>query len=270
MIGFAKLIGDLIDGLIQVMMFFGLAALIATRSSTPTRAACAAPRWWSPARWSRWSGSSGWSRSFGFELDPYSILVPFLVFAIGVSHGAQKMNGIMQDIGRGTHRLVAARYTFRRLFLAGLTALLADAVGFAVLMVIDIPVIQDLALTASIGVAVLIFTNLMLLPVLLSYIGVSASGRGAQPARGEARSAAARASAALWACSTASPTRRWAIGAIAVCAACWRSAASRSATHLQDRRPRPRRAGAARRLALQPRQRLHHRATTRCPATCSR
>src|SRR5262249_17078014 len=82
----------------------------------------------------------------GMELDPYSILVPFLVFAIGVSHGAQKMNGIMQDIGRGMHRLAAARYTFRRLFLAGLTALLADAVGFAVLMAIDIPIIQDLAL----------------------------------------------------------------------------------------------------------------------------
>ena len=111
--------------------------------------------------------------ALGFELDPYSILVPFLVFAIGVSHGAQKMNGIMQDIGRGTHKLVAARYTFRRLFLAGMTALLADAVGFAVLMVIDIQVIQDLAVTASIGVAVLIFTNLVLLPILLSYTGVS-------------------------------------------------------------------------------------------------
>jgi predicted RND superfamily exporter protein len=84
------------------------------------------------------------------------------------------MNGIMQDVGRGTHLLVAARYTFRRLFLAGLTALLADAVGFAVLMTIDIPVIRDLALTASVGVAVLIFTNLLLLPVLLSYVGVSA------------------------------------------------------------------------------------------------
>lgn len=79
----------------------------------------------------------------------------------------------MQDVGRGTHQLVAARYTFRRLFLAGLTALLADAVGFAVLMLIDIPVIQELAITASIGVAVLIFTNLVLLPVLLSYCGVS-------------------------------------------------------------------------------------------------
>src|SRR4030095_11333353 len=110
---------------------------------------------------------------FGFELDPFSILVPFLVFAIGVSHGAQKMNGIMQDVGRGTHRLIAARYTFRRLFLAGLTALLADVVGFAVLMTIDIPVIKELALTASIGVGVLVFTNLILLPVLLSYVGVS-------------------------------------------------------------------------------------------------
>jgi predicted RND superfamily exporter protein len=83
------------------------------------------------------------------------------------------MNGIAQDIGRGTHRYVAARYTFRRLFLAGLTALIADAVGFGVLMVIDIPVIRGLAVTASIGIAALILTNLILLPVLLSYVGVS-------------------------------------------------------------------------------------------------
>ena len=134
-------------------LFFGLAALIATLiiycytrcvRSTALVVACSlvAVVW-----------QLGLVAALGFELDPYSILVPFLVFAIGVSHGAQKMNGIMQDIGRGTHRLVAARYTFRRLFLAGLTALLADAVGFAVLMLIDIPVIQDLALTASIGVA---------------------------------------------------------------------------------------------------------------------
>ena len=173
-IGFAKLIGELIDGLIKVMMFFAIAALIATViiffytrcvRSTAVVIACSivAVVW-----------QLGLVAVLGFELDPFSILVPFLVFAMGVSHGAQRMNGIMQDIGRGTHKLVAARYTFRRLFIAGLTALLADVVGFAVLMVIDIPVIKELALTASIGVAVLIFTNLLLLPVLLSYTGVSA------------------------------------------------------------------------------------------------
>ncbi len=130
-IGFAKLIGELIDGLVKVMIFFGVAALIATAiiyaytrcvRSTALVIACSlvAVVW-----------QLGLVALLGFELDPFSILVPFLVFAIGVSHGAQKMNGIMQDIGRGTHKLVAARYTFRRLFLAGLTALLADAVGFA-------------------------------------------------------------------------------------------------------------------------------------------
>jgi predicted RND superfamily exporter protein len=172
-IGFAKLAGDLMDGLVQVGLYFGVAALIAaaiifgtTRCvrSTALVIACSlvAVAW-----------QLGMMGALGLELDPYSILVPFLVFAIGVSHGAQKMNGIMQDIAQGAHRQVAARFTFRRLFLAGLTALAADAVGFAVLTVIDIPVIRELALAASLGVAVLIVTNLILLPVLLSYVGVS-------------------------------------------------------------------------------------------------
>jgi predicted RND superfamily exporter protein len=172
-VGFAKIVGDLIDGLGQVMWFFALSAGIAglcvflfTRDLRSTVLLVMA------------SGLGvlwllGLMQLFGYVLDPYSILVPFLIFAIGLSHGAQKMNGIMQDVARGTHKYVAARYTFRRLFLAGLTALLTNVVGFAVLMVIDIPVIRDLALTTSMGVGVLIFTKLILIPVLLSYVGVS-------------------------------------------------------------------------------------------------
>ena len=215
-IGFAKLVGDLIDGLIAGGAVFGLAAAIATAhhlSATP--AACARTALVMACSLVAVVWQLGLVAALGFELDPYSILVPFLVFAIGMSHGAQKMNGIMQDIGRGTHRLVAARYTFRRLFLAGLTALLADAVGFAVLMVIDIQVIQDLALTASLGVAVLIFTNLILLPVLLSYIGVSASGRrsaACAPSSDESRGRGFN--RAVGACSSASSSARWALGAV--------------------------------------------------------
>lgn len=171
--GFAKVVGDLIDGLQQVLVFFALTIGICTvvlylytrcLRSTLLVVFCSlvAVIW-----------LLGLLPTLGYELDPYSILVPFLVFAIGLSHGAQKMNGIMQDIGRGMHKLTAARCTFRRLFLAGLTALISDAVGFAILIIIDIPVIQDLAITASIGVAVLIFTNLILLPIMLSYLGVN-------------------------------------------------------------------------------------------------
>ncbi|MFM0670090.1 efflux RND transporter permease subunit [Paraburkholderia sediminicola] len=174
-VGFAKLAGDLIDGLDGVLIYFGVSALIAALAlyaytrclrSTGLVVLCSA----AAVIWQL--GIVQW---LGFSIDPYSILVPFLVFAIGVSHGAQKMNGITRDVARGVHRYAAARHTFRRLFLAGLTALLADVVGFAVLMIIDVPVIRNLALAASIGVGVLIFTNLVLLPVLLSYTGVSRS-----------------------------------------------------------------------------------------------
>jgi predicted RND superfamily exporter protein len=216
-IGFAKLMGDLIDGLIQVMMFFGLAVVTSliiiyayTRCvrSTLLVVGCSliAVVWQ--------LGIVAW---LGYAIDPYSVLVPFLIFAIGVSHAAQKMNGIMQDIARGTHKLIAARYTFRRLFIAGVTALLADAVGFAVLMLIDIPVIQDLAITASIGVAVLIFTSLLLMPVALSYIGV---GRKAaeRALKIDTRADGHKGFGKLWDLLDRFTTRKWATGAVLVAA----------------------------------------------------
>jgi uncharacterized protein len=171
-VGFAKVAGDLIEGLREVIFFFIVAVAISAamvwvynrdvRSTMLVVATSTTGVVW----------QLGMLPLLGFSLDPYSMLVPFLVFAIGMSHGAQKMNGILQDIGRGMHRYVAARFTFRRLFVAGLTALLADVVGFAVLLVIDIPVIRELAIAASLGVGVLVVTNLILLPVLLSFVGV--------------------------------------------------------------------------------------------------
>ncbi|PMQ10046.1 Membrane protein YdfJ [Pseudomonas sp. AD21] len=214
-IGFAKLMGDLIDGLIQVMMFFALAVITSlliiyfyTRCvrSTLLVVGCSLVA----VVWQL--GIIAW---LGYAIDPYSVLVPFLIFAIGVSHAAQKMNGILQDIARGTHRLVAARYTFRRLFIAGVTALLADAVGFAVLMLIDIPVIKDLAITASIGVAVLIFTSLLLMPVALSYVGVGAKA-AERALQIDTRAERHKGFGKLWDWLDRFTTVKWATGAVLV------------------------------------------------------
>ncbi|VVO30763.1 efflux RND transporter permease subunit [Pseudomonas fluorescens] len=184
-IGFAKVMGDLISGLYAVLGFFAAAVLITSailfhftrcwRSTLVVQGCTLVGVIW----------LLGMLPLLGYELNPYSILIPFLVYAIGVSHGAQKMNGIMQDVGRGTHKLIAARYTFRRLFAAGVTALLADVVGFAVLTIVDVPVIKELAIIASVGVAILVFTNLALLPIMLSFTGVSAKA-AARSLRAEA------------------------------------------------------------------------------------
>ncbi|MDY0012653.1 MAG: MMPL family transporter [Rhodocyclaceae bacterium] len=186
-VGFAKLVHDLITGLYDVMQYFAISALIATafvfsytRCIRSTLLLC-----FSALLGVVWL--LGLLQLFGYVLNPYSILVPFLIFAVGLSHGAQKMNGIMQDVGRGTHKYVAARYTFRRLFMAGLTALVTNIVGFAVLAIIDIPAIREMAVTTSIGVTVLIFTKLMLIPVFLSYTGVSKSAALRSLHNGEGR-----------------------------------------------------------------------------------
>jgi predicted RND superfamily exporter protein len=172
-VGFAMVVGDMINAIGKILVFFAASILIATgmlfwytrciRSTLLVVTASLVAVIW----------QMGLLPLMGFDLNPYSVLVPFLVFAIGMSHGAQKMNGVMQDIGRGTHPLIAARYTFRRLFLAGFAALTCDAASFAVLMTIKIEAIRELAIIASLGVAILIFTNLIMLPMLLSYTGVS-------------------------------------------------------------------------------------------------
>lgn len=215
--GFAKIVGDLIEGVKAVLVFFAIAVVIATvmvfwytrclRSTLLVVLASVVAVVW----------QLGLLPSLGYALDPYSILVPFLVFAIGMSHGAQKMNGIMQDVGRGMHKLVAARFTFRRLFLAGLTALLADAVGFAVLLAIDIQVIRELAIAASIGVAMLVFTNLILLPILLSYTGVSAKA-AERSLKAEQNESDGKGKHKLWSALDLFTGKRWATMAVVVAA----------------------------------------------------
>ena len=57
----------------------------------------------------------------------------------------------------------AARASFSRLLVPGTMALVTDLVGFGTLILLPIGMIQELAITASIGVAFKIITNLVML-----------------------------------------------------------------------------------------------------------
>jgi predicted RND superfamily exporter protein len=173
--GFAKLVGDLIDGAVLVGAFFAIAFVITAIMLylycrciwlTLTSLLCStiAVIW-----------QLGLLHTLGMGLDPYSMLVPFLVFAVGISHSVQMINRFGHNCQMGIDKYQSAWLTFTRLSKPGFTALLSDGVGFSTLAIIDIPVIRELALVASSGIAVLIFTNLILVPVLLSFTGISAS-----------------------------------------------------------------------------------------------
>ncbi len=175
-IGFPKKMADLMAGAANVAMFF-LAAICITAfllfiysrcirgTLIPVICSVVAVVW-----------QLGILNLIGFGIDPYSMLVPFLVFAIGISHGVQIINGIAIEAGKGANREMAARLAFRGLYVPGMLALISDAIGFLTLLFISINVIQELAIAASIGVAVIIVTNLLLLPLLMSFVGISQSG----------------------------------------------------------------------------------------------
>jgi len=189
-IGFAKIVGDISDGAKSVVWFFLIAFIVTAillylysnslwLTVLPLVCSLVAVVW-----------QMGTLSLLGFSLDPMNILTPFLIFAIGVSHGVQKISAWtvekefagrtpdawaqdgVTDVTSIPRRspMHGSRETMKKLIAPGVIALVSDVIGFLTILFIKIRIIQELAITASIGVAVIILTNLLLLPVLLSWV----------------------------------------------------------------------------------------------------
>ncbi len=177
-VGFAKVLGDVMDGLITVISFFGLAFLITavllwlySRSVNLTALALVVALL--PVVW-----LLGLLPLGGYGIDPMSILVPFLVFSIGVSHAVQMTNAWKQEVRAGLNSSDAAESAFRKLAVPGTLALLTNALGFMVIMMIDIPIVHELGITACMGVLLMIITNKVMLPVILSHLRLEPAALG--------------------------------------------------------------------------------------------
>lgn len=167
-IGFAKEIGDIAEGAKGVLEFCAAALLLTTLAVywychslrltlLPVLCSLTSLVW-----------QFGALKLLGYGLDPLAVLVPFLVFAIGVSHGVQQINYIVREISHGRSTDQAARASFTGLLIPGTLALVAAFVSFITLVLIPIPMVRELAITASIGVAFKVVTNLVMLPLAAS------------------------------------------------------------------------------------------------------
>ncbi|MDR2298313.1 MAG: MMPL family transporter [Comamonas sp.] len=167
-IGFSKVLGDVMDGLTTVMTFFAIAFVITaimlrlyTRSTNITVVGLAVALL--PVIW-----LLGILPLIGYGIDPMSILVPFLIFSIGVSHAVQMTGAWKHDVRAGLSSRLAAENAIRKLAIPGALALLTNALGFMVIMLIDIPIVHELGLTACMGVLLMIITNKIFLPAVLA------------------------------------------------------------------------------------------------------
>ena len=136
--GFAKMISDIASEAYNVVIFFALAFLLTVLAV-----------YWYSRSWTLtflplvcsltslvWQ--FGMLKILGFGLDPLAILVPFLVFAIGVSHGIQQVNQITKEVIEGQSAEYAARASFSRLLVPGTMALITDLVGFGTLILLSL------------------------------------------------------------------------------------------------------------------------------------
>ena len=105
--------------------------------------------------------------ALGYGIDPLSMLVPFLIFAISLSHSVQMISGIQGRFEKGLSLQNATKKSFRALLLPGIVALISDSVGFLSLLSIDLGIIRSFAISASLGIFCIIFIDLLLLPLII-------------------------------------------------------------------------------------------------------
>jgi predicted RND superfamily exporter protein len=170
-VGFAKVVGDIADASLEVVGFFALTIFLtwmilwwytgsAFIALLPLSCGLLAVVW-----------ELGILHLAGYGLDPFAILVPFLVLAISVSHGIQITSFWLYEVAdHGRDSLEGSRATYRRLVIPGITALVTNVVGFGTILLIPVGIVQEMAINAMFGLLAVIVCKKILLPCLLSYV----------------------------------------------------------------------------------------------------
>lgn len=172
-LGFAKVVGDVIDATLEVVGFFVLTLFMTfillwlyigsvRLAWLPLACSITAVIW-----------EFGLLKLLGFGLDPFAILVPFLILAVSVSHGVQYVNAWVGEINENKRNSYdASLETWRRLAIYGTMAIMTDVFGFATIYLIPIEIIREMAINAMLGMIAIVITNKVMMPIWLTWVNI--------------------------------------------------------------------------------------------------
>jgi predicted RND superfamily exporter protein len=108
---------------------------------------------------------------FGYKLTPSTVLAPFLVFALGVSHSVQFIKRYYEYMSRHKRNSKAAAIKITRsLFIPAFTGLLTDGIGPFALLTVPLGMVRSLAVAIGFGILSIFFATVILVPNLLSFM----------------------------------------------------------------------------------------------------
>jgi predicted RND superfamily exporter protein len=113
----------------------------------------------------------GMTAMCGYKITPATVLAPFLVFALGVSHSLQFIKLYYEYMSRHKRNSKAACiYISHNLFVPAFTGLLTDGIAPLTLFFVPLGMVKSLAIAIGFGVLSIFFSTVILVPNLLSFM----------------------------------------------------------------------------------------------------
>lgn len=109
---------------------------------------------------------------FNFNITPSTILVPFLIFSLSVSHSVQFIERYYEEIENTKDRKQICKNVLNHLIGPASISIITDGIGFLSLIILPLKLIKSMAISASIGVFSIFFTSIFFIPSVLSFMKI--------------------------------------------------------------------------------------------------
>jgi len=120
------------------------------------------------------AASAVWGLGFmslvGYNLDPLVLVLPFLLSLMTTRHAMQFILRYMEEVKKGSTRRQASRTLIEKMFTPGLTGIITDAFGIALVAVAAIPILQKISFTCAFWSLVTVVFSLVFTPILISVL----------------------------------------------------------------------------------------------------
>ena len=116
----------------------------------------------------------GFMALMNFNLDPLVFVIPFLIALMAFRHSNQLYNRYYEEYEKHGDSKAASRIIISSMFIPGLASILTDAFGMAVVGIVPIAVLRNISFSSAFASIVTVLIGLLLTPILLSYIPISA------------------------------------------------------------------------------------------------
>ena len=109
----------------------------------------------------------GFMSILGYTLDPLILVLPFLIALMTARHSMQLILRYIEEIGQGASNREAARTLIWAMFTPGLSSIVTDAGGVALVACAAIPLLQKIAYTCLFWSIVTVVFSLIFTPIFL-------------------------------------------------------------------------------------------------------